>query len=60
MNTFKTKLEDGFKINLSNTTSIPPASIHSFLKHDPQFPGIVLTGFNEQFKNKYVYYFLIA
>ncbi|VVC32764.1 Hypothetical protein CINCED_3A001406 [Cinara cedri] len=54
MDEFKARLiEDGFKMNSSNVKSIPPASIHSFLKHDPHFPGVVLTGFNEQFKNKF-------
>lgn len=46
-----------FSIYESKSSSIPPASLHSFLKKDPHFPGVVLTGFNNKFKNKYVYYF---
>lgn len=58
MQTFKNILiKDNFNIFESNSTSIPPASLHSFLKIDPKFPGVVLTGFQEQFKNKYVYNF---
>ncbi|XP_050440405.1 nicastrin [Adelges cooleyi] len=43
--------KDGFNIIESASSSIPPASIHSFLKADAQFPGLVLAGFEEQFKN---------
>lgn len=49
--------KDEFNIYESKSLSIPPASLHSFLKKDPNFPGVVLTGFNDQFKNEYVYYF---
>lgn len=56
MNTFNDSLNKDFSIHESKSSLIPPASIHSFLKKDPNFPGIVLTGFEEKFKNKYVYY----
>lgn len=53
MNSFQSSLRnDGFIINESKSDSIPPASLHSFLKTNPQFPGVVLTGFDKQFKNK--------
>lgn len=55
MNVFKDNLKD-FSIYESKNTLIPPASLHSFLKKDSNFPGIVLAGFEEKFKNKYVYY----
>lgn len=42
----------GFNTNESKSASIPPASLHSFLKIDPHFPGVVITGFEENFKNK--------
>lgn len=55
MNTLNNSLtKEDFNVIKSKSTSIPPASLHSFLKIDPQFPGVVLTGFGEQFKNKYV------
>lgn len=55
MNTFNKSLsEDGFSVTESKSTSIPPSSLHSFLKFDPKFPGIILAGFKDQFKNKYV------
>lgn len=57
MDTFNNSLaDDGFTIIESKSRSIPPASLHSFLKTDPEFPGVVLTGFDEQFKNKYVFF----
>jgi len=55
MNAFNKSLsDDGFSVTESGSTSIPPSSLHSFLKLDPKFPGIILTGFKDQFKNKYV------
>lgn len=57
MDTFNNSLaDDGFIIIESKSSSIPPASVHSFLKADPKFPGVVLTGFDEKFKNKYVFF----
>ncbi|KAF0763550.1 nicastrin, partial [Aphis craccivora] len=54
MNAFNKSLsDDGFSVIESESTSIPPSSLHSFLKLDPKFPGIILTGFKDQFKNKY-------
>lgn len=50
---------EGFNVNESKSASLPPASLHSFLKIDPQFPGVILTGFKEEFKNKYVNYKII-
>lgn len=53
MDNFQKSLsEDGFTVSESKMDSIPPTSLNSFLKDNPQFPGVVLTGFNEQFKNK--------
>lgn len=53
MNTFnKTLSDDNFSVIESKSTSLPPASLHSFLKVDPQFPAVILTGFKDQFKNK--------
>lgn len=58
MSTFKNSLPKGeFSVFESKSNSIPPASLHSFLMTEPTFPGVVLTGFSEQFKNKYVYSF---
>jgi len=55
METFTKSLsDDGFSVTESKSTFIPPSSLHSFLKLDPKFPGLILTGFNDQFKNKYV------
>lgn len=54
MNIFKESLsDDGFSVTESKSTSIPPSSLNSFLKADPKFPGIILTGFKDQFKNKF-------
>ncbi|CAH1736880.1 nicastrin [Aphis gossypii] len=54
MNAFNKSLsDDGFSVTESESTSIPPSSLHSFLKLDPKFPGIILTGFKDQFKNKF-------
>ncbi|XP_050535168.1 nicastrin isoform X2 [Daktulosphaira vitifoliae] len=41
----------GFKVLKSGNSAIPPASIHSFLKVNPQFPGLVLAGYRDQYKN---------
>jgi hypothetical protein len=58
MNIFNKSLtKDEFNIYESKSLSVPPASLHSFLKKDPHFPGVLLTGFNNKFKNEYVYYF---
>lgn len=60
MNAFNKSLsDDGFSVTESESTSIPPSSLHSFLKLDPKFPGIILTGFKDQFKNKYVLFFFL-
>ncbi|XP_026823477.1 nicastrin [Rhopalosiphum maidis] len=54
METFTKSLsDDGFSVTESKSTFIPPSSLHSFLKLDPKFPGLILTGFNDQFKNKF-------
>jgi len=60
MNMFQNNLKkDNFSVFESNNTSIPPTSLNSFLKIDPKFPGVVLTGFKDQFKNKYVYFIFL-
>ena len=36
----------------SSVNTLPPSSMHSFLKRKPQIPHTVLTGFNKKFFNK--------
>jgi len=61
MNLFNKSLsDDGFSVTETKSTSIPPSSLHSFLKIDPKFPGIILTGFKDQFKNKYVLFLIYS